>query len=430
MHDDGVPRNAEPTDGDGVFIRGLAAFGRWLTPARVKAYGITLALVMVVGWGASRTLYHAPGQRLTTDFAAFYTAGQVAGESGFAPTAAQLYDLDAQRTRQREVLRAPVGVNAFLNPPLVAYAFAPLSVLDYPAALGLWVACCTAAFALALLLLSREFALRRRKVWLVACCFWPAIASFAYGQNTAFSLLALTGFMIWLRRERQFWAGVCLGILCFKPQLAFGLGFYLLVSKRWRAAWVALGVAGTFAAVNYLLLPEASSAFVGAIAEGFLAVGGEEFPTWGEMSFLAFGRLLLPGSSGVVLGGLLTLAALGWIVWVGRSAAAPSASALDEQLIVVWPVAILVAPHLYEYDLALLLPGAFLAFKHWGWRLDEQAWLGATALVFLATTFGLFVAAACVSSWGFAVQWTVLALVAWVALAQRSQRLSAHLKNA
>lgn len=389
----------------------MSRVATWLTPARVKAYAPTLAVVMAVGWAATRAQFHQEGQRLTTDFVAFHTAGRAALEG----RPEDFYDLHAQQRAQQITLNAAVGVNAFLNPPLVAALYAPLGALDYGVALGVWWLLSALCLAFALRLLARE--LRLKFSWVVVCtlCFWPMLAAFAYGQNTALSLLILCAFLVRLRRGQDLAAGLLLGLLVYKPQLAIGAGLLLILARRFRAAGAALGVALAFALLNLALFPEASAAFATSIREGFAAVGSEAFPVWGEMSFMAAGRLLVPGLAGSILGVVFSVGAAGWLArgWL-RAEWRPATREWDLSLAASWPVAILLAPHLFEYDLALVLPAWFLAASRLGSR-PEGAVLGWSATVFLFATVGLFLAAASVASWGFAVQLPVLALVGWSA---------------
>lgn len=381
----------------------------WLTPARVRAYAPTLAVVMALGWVATRTQFHQEGQRLTTDFVAFHTAGRAALER----RSEDLYDLGAQERAQQATLGASVGVNAFLNPPLVAALYAPLGALDYGVALGLWWLLSALCLALSLRLLARELDLKLW--WVVVCtlCFWPTLAAFAYGQNTALSLLLLCAFLVKLRRGEDVTAGLLLGLLVYKPQLAVGAGLLLLFARRFRTAGTALGVALAFAVLNLVIYPDASAAFAASIMEGFTAMGSQAFPVWGEMSFMAAGRLLVPGRAGSVLGVVFSVgAALALARWWRAVEWKPGTAEWDLAIAASWPLAILLAPHLFEYDLTLVLPAWFLAASRLGPR-PEGPVLGWSAMVFLFATAGLFLSAASVTSLGFAIQGPALAIVGW-----------------
>jgi len=72
------------------------------------------------------------------------------------------------------------------------------------------------------------------------------------GQPGLFVALGVAGCYALLRSGRPFWAGIALGALVLKPQLAFLVPPALLVGGRYRAFWgsvVAIGVLALIAAV-------------------------------------------------------------------------------------------------------------------------------------------------------------------------------------
>jgi hypothetical protein len=72
------------------------------------------------------------------------------------------------------------------------------------------------------------------------------------GQPGLVVALGVAGCYALLRRDRPFWAGIALGALVLKPQLAFLVPAALLVSGRYRAFWgsvVAIGALAVLAAL-------------------------------------------------------------------------------------------------------------------------------------------------------------------------------------
>jgi hypothetical protein len=87
---------------------------------------------------------------------------------------------------------------------------------------------------------------RVRLIHFAAAVGWlPVIYALQLGQPGLFVALGVAASYALLRAERPFWAGIALGALALKPQLAFLVPPVLLLSGRTRAFWgsvVALGV--------------------------------------------------------------------------------------------------------------------------------------------------------------------------------------------
>lgn len=391
----------------------LERIGRLATDARCRAYAPTLAVVMILGWVATRPQTHREEEHLYVDFVAFYVGGRAIWEGDREG----LYDFDAQRARQQRALHWHTDTLAspFLNPPFVALAFAPLAAFDYPVALALWWILCALATALALALLSRHLA---SSFAFHALCFWPLWASFAYAQNTSFSLLALTLFLLALRSGRDLWAGLALGAMVFKPHLAVGLGFVLLVSGRFRAAGGAVSVVAATAAFSFLALPEETLAFIRVVHGETQQLGLTDYPMWGEINALFAGRQLAGvdhPTVGLALGAAFCVAFLALLATWSRTERRriewrPGSPEWDRRFASVWVVALMTSIHLFEYDVALVLPAWALVLAR---RPLDDATRGATALTFLACTVGPFFQLAQLQALGHAFPVVAVALVAW-----------------
>ncbi len=386
----------------------LERIGRLATDARCRAYAPTLAIVMVLGWVATRPQTHREEEHLYVDFVAFYVGGRAVWEGDRAG----LYDFDAQRTRQQRALNWHTDTLAspFLNPPFVALAFAPLAAFDYPVALALWWVLCALAAALALALLSRHLA---RGFVFHALCFWPLWASFAYGQNTSFSLLALTLFLLALRSGRDGWAGIALGAMVFKPHLAVGFGLVLLVAGRWRAVASAASVVIAVAALSFLALPEETRAFLDVVRDESQQLAVTDYPAWGEINALFAGRQLAGmhhPKAGMPLGAVFCAVLLGLLAKGSRMDWRPGSAAWDRRFAGIWVVALMTSIHLFEYDVALVLPAWALVLAQ---RPIDDATRGVTVLAFLACTVGPFLQLAQLQSLGHALPIVVIALLGW-----------------
>jgi len=221
--------------------------------------------------------------------------------------------------------------------------------------------------------------LPRRWALLGVLAWAPAAAGVASGQNSSVALLlvALSGAALVARRQGV--AGVLVGALTYKPQLAAPLIGLLLLRGR----WIGVAVAGAVAVAGHWAL-------------GVVATGGRlDWPlawldtvrAYQESDLLANGwqAISLPGLAARV--GLAT--GLPWLVLVGYAAGiALVLWCLPALRRMPWPDAVALAaalglavsPHAWVYDAALLIPalGVFAARaarRGWPWR--DRWWLAA-----------------------------------------------------
>jgi hypothetical protein len=106
------------------------------------------------------------------------------------------------------------------------------------------------------------------------------------------------------------------------------------------------------------------------------------FPTWNMHSLPALFLLLLPSHAAAarVLGGL---ASFGVVLWMRRVQPAYQAATLARWYAIALVATVLASPHLFVYDLSLLvLP----ALRCWP-EEDDDVWAGAAAVVWVAVVF-------------------------------------------
>jgi hypothetical protein len=189
----------------------------------------------------SRDMVDFRGKPLGYDFITFWGASKLTLEG--QPEAA--FDPAATLAAQASAV-AGSEVDFFWHyPPTFQLMAAPLSLAPYPIAYLLFVLAGFAAYLLMLRPLVRQPHPR-----LLLAAFPAALICVYHGQNSLFSA-ALLGGAVWLadRGARgQLLAGLCIGLLAYKPQLGILVPFALAAAGQWRmfaaAAVASLAFAG------------------------------------------------------------------------------------------------------------------------------------------------------------------------------------------
>ncbi len=369
------------------------AIDRWLVVDRVRFVSAAMLAVMGGLWFASalrgEPAHDVFGDLLMPDLLAHLTGGSLVRTGQVA----QLYDIDAQRAAARAIV-AHDGTHLFLSPPFVAWLYAPLSMLSYRAALGVWTAVLLTQLAVAAALLSQWASAwspaQQRLALLVALASAPTLDLFGSGQDTGLSLcLWIAGASLTARRKNAA-AGLVWGLGWFKPQLFLIVPAMLVARRRWRVlpTYVAMSLAlfalslhgaGTrgFAAWRALLASATYHDFiVGEIG-------------WKMQSLPALARMLVPASVHALAGAMGT--AVGIVLAVRVLADAWNARRGDraDDELSWWAMACLAtlvaSPHLFLYDLVLAAFPCAVAL----WRGDAATRVIVAALLVVSWTGAL-----------------------------------------
>jgi hypothetical protein len=332
-------------------------FARLLTWKRARNYAFILVLLYVVAWVDVVALGSPPLNSAGVPIAGDFIAFQAAGRLVMSGQASRLYDHAAVSTVQDGLLegRIPNFYDAYRNPPFYALVYTPLASLELMPAAAVWGVIGLLCLALALyLLLSETPGLRPRwrGLLILVFAFAPVYFGLIDGENALVSLLLFALIYRSFARGSDVGLGVWSALGLFKPQLFFVFPLILLATRRWKAlAWYAATAVALFAVSLALVGPDGMQAWIRILLE---PEGGNATANgWRMSSAKAFFDSLLPGfaplsltlyaaSVAVLLFGLVR-------VWTRPAVPLPSA------FVFTGLVAVLVDPHLVDYDLSVLV---------------------------------------------------------------------------
>jgi hypothetical protein len=176
------------------------------------------------------------GLRGLADFRQLYAAGSMVD----AGRGHELYNYEAQKLFQNELVPGNPTPLPFIRPAYQALLFVPFSRLSYRAAYLLFLACNMLLFGVCFLLLRSKLAgLASRFRWLplaLFCSFLPVSVALLQGQDTIILMVLLASAMVLLDRDRDFFAGSVVAFGLFKLQLVLPIFFLFVVARRWRFA--------------------------------------------------------------------------------------------------------------------------------------------------------------------------------------------------
>lgn len=209
--------------------------GSWLTRERVRVVSLLCGLaslasiVWLFGFG-SGTL-DPLGRPVGTDFSMVWTAGRMALDG----QAAEVWDLPRHFAVQQQLHhKAAVDVYGWHYPPPYLLIAAALATLPYLLALVVWQAATLGAFAALMWRL-----VPRGETVLLTLAAPVTLICVTHGHNGFLTGLLLGG-GLFLLDKRPTLAGLLLGCLIYKPQLALVIPPLLLVTRNWRAIGGAL----------------------------------------------------------------------------------------------------------------------------------------------------------------------------------------------
>jgi hypothetical protein len=340
------------------------------------------------------------------DFAIFYSGVRLVREF----PANLLYDQGTQIEVQKRIFGADsswIGPLPYNHPPFELFFFFPLGFLSYRTAFLTWLGInwMSLLFLPVCLASLAPSILGRYKILMLlfALAFFPFLACLLQGQDTILFLWVQLGSYFLLKRKKDFWAGLTLGLSFFRFNIAYlivlpfllksrrrillglvsSLTFLLMVSYLW------IGYSGTQRYVNLLLLMSGSNqrirnpiteeaGLASSLSDSshpiphpdLLVQSPQIMPNW-------TGQLYMLGVKGAHnLEGAILLGAIAFcllcFLWKGKWDTEDSHFGLKFGGTLL--VALLASPHVYIYNLSvvfltLILFFEFLLCSKWvGWK--------------------------------------------------------------
>lgn len=294
--------------------------------------------------------YSDPSSR---DFISFWGAAKLA----MAGTPALAYDSATLHAVQiKAAAFDPNTGMPFAYAPAFLLLVLPFAGLPYPIAMAVWSLVTMGVYAL----VARRFAPGSQ--WLMLA-FPPVFITAALGQNGFIMGSLFIGGLALLHRDRKFAAGLVLGCLILKPQLAFMLPIAMLAGREWRVIAGAMVSAPVVMLVGLIAFgPETSAAWIRQMPL-FVEIAQEGLVGWHKLvSVYAAGRQAgLPEQVAFALHAVIAVIAAMLVarVWFSDTAFARKAAVLGA-------ATMLASPYVYLYDALVLIP-AFV------WLVQRQA---------------------------------------------------------
>ncbi|PCI40348.1 MAG: hypothetical protein COB46_07110 [Rhodospirillaceae bacterium] len=348
--------------------------GDWVTLERIRVY----AWMLLVFWliGILVVIFTANGgvdflgRPLGTDFSNVWSAGRLVLD-GHANAA---YDIQIHHQVQQAAFKTPdIPYYGWHYPPFFLFIAAALAVLPYGWALAAWLA---ATYPLYLSVMRHISDVPYTA--LVAAAY-PAVAvNIIHGQN-GFLSAALLGAGLMLLDRKPIIAGLCIGLLAYKPQFGVLIPLVLAITGRWTVIMVAgLTVGALMAASTLVFGLDIWQAFFSSteFTRKVVMEAGALSPDKVLSLFAALRMWGTPVNLAYVGHGLLAVGVVAAQIWLWRK---PVAQSLQSAGLVVG--ALLVTPYALDYD--LMIAGLGLAwFTMHGLKTGFLAW-EKTALVFV-----------------------------------------------
>jgi len=339
---------------------------QWLTARRLRIHALLLGIAL---WSVYIWTLSTPGLRdrnsnlKGTDFVHFYTLGALAN----AHDGAHLYDMDVQSALIGQRVSQAAGILYLpLYPPQVSLLFGPLARLPYAAALAFWWIISALLFGICCFAFWQNCPNLGEHGFLaltLAVAFPPFFNLIAWGQTSALALCCFTLAFLSFNRQREFAAGLALGMLVFKPQLGLAAAILFVAMGSWKVVFGAAlsGVAQLSAGVFYYGIDPLQRWLQTLVHARSVLVLLEPRP-YQTHCLCTFWSMLIPWNS--IATSLYAVTAVAVMIAVGALWKKGGGVPLSLRFSALLLATVLISPHLTVYDLVVLAP-AILLLADW-----------------------------------------------------------------
>ncbi len=355
----------------------------------MAAVTLSLHVISIVAGKGLHTYFNVA---LGADFLAFYTGGNFFNEGILE----QIYDIGYihkgytippevyfpnQFSFQRDLI-GPDFTNhsPFINPPYAALLYAPFALLDYVPAYLLWIFFNLFLLFVSTRLIRQELSQLQKiplyKLYLCCFLFFPTIACFLYGQATPIILLLYSLCYISLRKGNDLTAGFCLGLLAFKPQLAVGIALILILKWRWKSLIGGMLSVSLTLGIGLVFMPTEMQAYLLISSKLLDFLRSTDYPTWGIDSYFGFSVLLFDFISPILANIVTITLSIGTLILLfflwHKNTWLEDKRIWDISMAITFCWGILISPHLFYYDLMLLLLPVAIVIQHLPWIYERN----------------------------------------------------------
>ncbi len=312
----------------------------------IRLIGLTLALGYLIVLGGTFLkgdfLLDRQGQPIANDFVDLPAAGRLSLDG----TPAAAYDWPTHKQAEIRVIGHDfAGYYGWHYPPTFLFVAAALATLPFVVAAIVSLAATLAVYVAAL-----SGILGRTGIF-VALGFPAALWNVTAGQN-GFLTAALIGGTLGLIQRRPALAGICLGLLTYKPQFGLLFPLVLIADRRWLTIAVATAVAIALAALSLLVFGSASwQAFIHWLPITGQIVLGEGHADWSRLQSL-FGLVRAHGGSERLAWSIQAIASAA--LAIAMTALWRSRAPFDLKAAALAAATLVVTPYVYMYDLVVL----------------------------------------------------------------------------
>jgi alpha-1,2-mannosyltransferase len=336
----------------------------WLNPRRIRIQAIILACCL---WGTCAVDFSTPGLMDRAgnikfqDFIQFYISARLIAQARNN----ELFDQKIASDELHAIVQQPTRVRLpTVYGPQVGLFFVPLVRFPFLVAASIWVAISVLLYCLCVHWLWKSCLHLRRysgTVSMLAVCFPPFFHFFVRGQISVLVLACFIVAFFAFRSGNNWLAGAALGLLVFKPQFLVAIPLVLLFSFAWKPlAGLVISVLAQLALATVYFGAAVMRAYFDTLwhISRWISTAEPGVAQAQMHSLRSFWVLLVPWPVVALVLYVLSSA----IVLVIAAVAWKSHGALALRFSALVFAAVLINPHLFVYDLlVLVLPLLLLA---------------------------------------------------------------------